>query len=146
MLEGIIEIFDNKDVMMKHLKKRKYEEQFELFGHKYKRFFQEMTSFTDEAESVEAASAKIGQIFTEQVKTAFAKKNGKIQSGLQGDLNLFMIYYVFPTILKTNHPHAKQICDGICAKWAETFKGNDISYTDYDTLYKAFREKIFGII
>lgn len=56
-----------------------------------------------------------------------------------------MIYYVFPGILKTDYENASMIADGICTEWGETFKDSKIGYTDYDTLYQSFKEKIFGI-
>lgn len=56
-----------------------------------------------------------------------------------------MIYYVFPTILGTEHEYAKLIADSICSAWGKRFKESQIQYTDYDTLYGSFREKIFGI-
>ena len=61
------------------------------------------------------------------------------------DLNFFMIYYVFPAILKRNHEYAKLLADTLCETWGSSFKNSKIGYTDYETLYKAFREKIFGI-
>ena len=66
-------------------------------------------------------------------------------SAVQTDLNFFMIYYVFPTILGTEHEYAKLIADSICSAWGKRFKESQIQYTDYDTLYGSFREKIFGI-
>ena len=40
---------------------------------------------------------------------------------------------------------AKLIADSICSAWGKRFKESQIQYTDYDTLYGSFREKIFGI-
>ena len=66
-------------------------------------------------------------------------------SAVQTDLNFFMIYYVFPAILLTEHDDAKLIADHLCSRWGEKFKNSKIQYTDYDSLYVSFREKIFGI-
>ena len=41
--------------------------------------------------------------------------------------------------------YAKLIADSICSAWGKRFKESQIQYTDYDTLYGSFREKIFGI-
>lgn len=68
-----------------------------------------------------------------------------IDSAIQTDLNFFMIYYVFPAILLTEHDDAKLIADHLCSRWGEKFKNSKIQYTDYDSLYVSFREKIFGI-
>ena len=55
-----------------------------------------------------------------------------------------MIYYVFLQF-GTEHEYAKLIADSICSAWGKRFKESQIQYTDYDTLYGSFREKIFGI-
>ena len=73
------------------------------------------------------------------------EKNGKIKGSLQADLNFFMIYYVFPAILMTQSDHAKLMADTLCETWGKSFKGGKIGYTDYETLHKSFKEKIFGI-
>ena len=61
------------------------------------------------------------------------------------DLNFFMIYYVFPAILMTQSDNAKMMADTLCETWGKSFKDSKIAYTDYDSLYSSFREKIFGI-
>ena len=61
------------------------------------------------------------------------------------DLNFFMIYYVFPAILMTQNDNAKLMADTLCETWGKSFKDSKIGYTDYDTLYESFKEKIFGI-
>ena len=38
-----------------------------------------------------------------------------------------------------------QVADSICSEWKTRFKNSEIGYTDYDSLYDSFREKIFGI-
>ena len=89
--------------------------------------------------------AEKNSVAVEIGKAIGATKKGKIDSRTQVDLNFFMIYYVFPTILGTEHEYAKLIADSICSAWGKRFKESQIQYTDYDTLYGSFREKIFGI-
>lgn len=69
----------------------------------------------------------------------------KIPSHVQADVNFFMIYYVFPALLKTEHEWCRLIADSICVEWKKRFKRSAIGYTDYDSIYKSFREKAFGI-
>ena len=90
------------------------------------------------------AAKEIAEVFVEAVKSRYEVK-GKIKGTVQADLNFFMIYYVFPAILKRNHEYAKLLADTLCETWGSSFKNSKIGYTDYETLYKAFREKIFGI-
>ncbi len=80
--------------------------------------------------------------FCEDVFTSF-KKFGKVRGTDQMNLNYFMIYYVFPTIL-SEEENGSEICDTLKEVWNQHFKCN-ISYTDYNTLYEGFQTKIFGI-
>ena len=116
----------------------------ELFTEKYGRYIIEMTDYIDQAADKQAAADEIADVFTDAVKNTFTKK-GKINSGLQADLNMFTIYYVFPSLLLTDHPEATRIADTICVFWAKKFKNSNISYTTYDRLYETFHEKILGI-
>mgnify|MGYP001044979794 CR=1 FL=1 len=104
-----------------------------------------MTSYVKEGEDKEDRAEEIGLTLTKDVREAFASRRGKINSGVQANLNLFMIFYVFPTLLKTGDEDARLIADAVCEAWAREFKGNNIQYTDYDTLYNSFRNKIFGL-
>lgn len=90
------------------------------------------------ADDVAAESQK----FCEDVFLAF-KKFGKVRAADLMNLNYFMIYYVFPTIL-CEEQEGKVICDTLRDTWNSYFKSN-INYTDYNTLYEGFQTKIFGI-
>lgn len=146
MLQGIETVFDNKEKMMKRLKKKSFETNSAEFVENYGHFFNEMTEHVEQAGDKEAAAKEVADCFIQAVKTRFAGKNGKVSSSTQVDLNFFMIYYIFPSILKTGHEDSKLIADTLCTAWGTGFKDSKIQYTDYDTLYGAFREKIFGII
>ena len=139
-------MFDDMSNMMKHLKKKNYEKNMEQFIRSYGHYVKEMTDFADAAESKEDAIKEIAVSFVDAVEKKFATgKKNKVPQYMQADLNFFMIYYVFPAILKAEHEQSKAIADGICEEWGARFKESKIGYTDYDTLYNSFREKIFGI-
>ena len=129
--------------MIKKLKKKQYEENMENFMTAYEAYFLEMETYMSENDP-QTAAKEISQMFVDAVKERYEVK-GKIKGYVQADLNLFMIYYVFPTILKRDHEHAKLLADTLCETWGSSFKDSKIGYTDYDSLYKSFREKIFGI-
>ena len=145
MLTGIENIFDNRNAMLKHLKKKSYEENTEYFKEKYGHLFDEMFEYVKEAEDKNAAADEVAKVFINAVSKKFAGKNGKVSGRDQVDLNFFMIYYVFPTIVGYESENNKLIADAICNKWGSSFKDSKISYTDYDSLYGSFRHKIFGI-
>lgn len=144
MLEQIATMFDNKEEMMKKLKKKSYEKNMGEFRERNARYFKEMTDYMDEKSDKEGAAQEIAEVFTEAVKEQFSVK-GKIKPRTQTDINFFMIYYVFPAILLTEHEQAKLLADTICSTWGNKFKDSKIGYTDYDKMYGSFNEKIFGI-
>ena len=144
MLDRIETIFDNMGPMLKKVKKKKYEENMKEFREKYNHYFFEMTDYM-KAEKKEVMAREIAETFVRAVKERFEIR-GRIKGYQQIDLNFFMIYYVFPAILMTQHEDARLIADTLCETWGNSFKDSKIQYTDYDTLYQSFREKIFGII
>ena len=144
MLDGIEVVFDDMNEMLKRLKKKIYESNMNLFRNKNEHYFHEMTDFVDAAEDKAAAESEIAEVFIRAAKGRF-ERTGKISSRTQADMNFMMIYYVFPSILLTNHAEADNIAKTLCAKWGESFKDSKIGYTDYDKLYNSFNEKIFGI-
>lgn len=144
MLDHAQTMFDGMSDMMKRLKKASYAKNMEEFRARNGRTFREMTDYVDAAEDKDAAAGEIARTFAERVETAFQVK-GRIKSCTQADLNFFMIFYVFPAILLTNHPEAKRIADAIRDTWRSTFKESNIDYKDYDTMYSSFNEKILGI-
>jgi len=146
MLDHVETVFENMKPMMKKLKKVSYKQNMEAFVEDYGHYFREMTELTEKAENKNEKAKEIAKVFAESVEHEFASsKNGRISGPLQLDLNFFMIYYVFPAILMTEHEDAVLIADQIRGEWGNRFKDSKIQYTDYDSLYGAFREKIFGI-
>lgn len=144
MLQGIETIFEDKDAMLKHLKKKSFEKNTQEFLVKHGHYFEEMAEYTAQAEDNGVAAEEIGKCIVDAVQKRFTNKRGKIDGRTQIDLNFFMIYYVFPNILRSGED-GTIIADGVRNIWSRSFKEGEINYTDYDTLYNSFREKIFGI-
>ncbi|MDE7332537.1 MAG: hypothetical protein K2O16_09915 [Lachnospiraceae bacterium] len=144
MLEGVEKIFEEMQPMMKKLKKASYEKNMLAFREKHSHYFWEMTDYMNQAEDKEKTAKEIAVSFVDKVEKNYARK-GKIGGRIQADLNFFMIYYTFPAILLTGSEYAKMIADALCGEWGARFKDSKIGYTDYDTLYKGFRDKILGI-
>lgn len=146
MLDHVEILFEDMQPMMKKLKKKTYKANMEEFLSRHGDYFQEMTELTANADDKEAAAEEIACAFVDGVEKQFTSpKKGRIETVVQLDLNFFMIYYIFPAILKTEHEDARLIADHIRNEWSRRFKDSDIQYTDYDSIYAAFREKIFGI-
>lgn len=144
MLEGIEQIFDEMQKMMKKLKKKSYETNMNAFREKHGHYFTEMTDYVEKAQDKKKAAEEIAKTFVEKTGKHYAK-GGRINGRVQADLNFFMIYYTFPAILLTGSGDAVLVADSIRDVWAENFKESNIKYADYDTIYGGFREKILGI-
>ena len=144
MLDQVVTMFDGMQRMMKKLKKASYEVNMKEFRRQNGHFFNEMIEYVEKSDEMAEAAEEIARIFVNAVEEEFTV-NGRIKGTIQADLNFFMIYYVFPAILLTESGQAKLLADTLCDAWGSTFKDSKIGYTDYDTLYKSFKEKIFGI-
>lgn len=143
MLYQVEAVFEDMAKMLKSLKKKSYETNMKSFREKNNDFFFELMDWL-KVENKEVVAQKLADSFVADVKEKF-EKNGKVKSRVQADLNFFMIYYVFPAILMTQREEAKLFADTLCETWGKSFKDSKIGYTDYETLYDSFKEKIFGI-
>ena len=143
MLQQVETIFADMAPMLKGLKKKSYEANMKVFREKNNEFFFQLMDQL-KAGNKEVIAQHLSNSFVSAVKQIFEKK-GKIKGNVQIDLNFFMIYYVFPSILMTQSDDAKLMADTLCETWGKSFKDAKIGYTDYDKLYESFKEKIFGI-
>ena len=143
MLQQVEAVFEDMAVMLKGLKKKNYETNMKAFREKNNEFFFQMMDQL-KTEKKEVVAKHISNSFVAAVKQIFEKR-GRIRGKVQMDLNFFMIYYVFPALLMTQSEDAKLMADTLCETWGNSFKDSKIGYTDYDTLYESFKEKIFGI-
>lgn len=146
MLEKIETIFDNKEQMMKHLKKSGYAENMKQFRASYGHYFDEMVGYVESAEDKAVAASVLADDFTSKIKQAHLNRLGFVSGKNRAELNLFMVYYVFPAIQLTENPAATDVCDALVTSWGKTFpKDKIIGYTTYEELLTKFRDKIFGI-
>lgn len=144
MLQGIEKIFSDRENMTRGIKKLSYEKNTKEFIERYGEYFLEMRNYTENALDKQAAAREIGECIVRAVKSAYSNRKGKIDARVQSELNLFMVYYVFPTILKQESV-GKILADGVLEAWQDGFKNHAMKYIDYDTLYQGFREKVLGL-
>ena len=143
MLQQVETIFSNMDSMLKGLKKKTYEANMKAFREENNEFFFQLMDQL-KVGNKEVIAQHLSNSFVAAVKQLF-EKGGKIKGRVQMDLNFFMIYYVFPSMLMTQSDDAKLMADTLCETWGNSFKDAKIGYTDYDKLLESFKEKIFGI-
>ena len=105
-------MFDDMEAMLYRIKKKVYKERMAIFCEKNADTLREMTGFVEQAENKEEAAAQMATAFGDMVQDRFGKR-GKISGRSQMDINVFMIYYVFPSILLTNSECARILADAI---------------------------------
>lgn len=140
-------MFDSMEAMMDRIKKKVYAERMERFREKNLEILAQMTDFVEQAEEQERdkAAAQMAKALADAVAARFAKR-GKISGRTQMDINLFMIYFVFPAILLTQSEYAGLLADAIRDEWRRRFKNSEqLSYTTYEEIHGTFQEKIFGM-
>lgn len=145
MLEQAGAMFDNMEAMMYRMKKKVYRERMEQFREKNGAVLTEMTGFAEQAKDRDEAVVQVAKALADAVEARFAKR-GKISGRSQMDINLFMIYFVFPAILLTQSECAVPLADAIRDEWRERFRGSEqLGYTTYEEICGSFQEKFLGL-
>lgn len=145
MLEREEAIYDDMERMLDRIKKKVYKERMESFRKKNAQLLSEMVHFVEQAEKRHEAAAEVAKTLADAVETRFAKRR-KISGRTQMDINLFMIYYVFPAILLTESECAVPLADAIRDEWRVRFRDSgQLSYTTYEEISNTFQEKILGM-
>lgn len=138
-------MFDDMEAMMHRIKKKVYKERMEVFRKNNTDILKEMTDYVEHAADQREAAAQVAAAFADAVTKRFGKR-GKISSRSQMDINLYMIYYVFPAILLTKSECAELLADAVRDEWRGRFRDSErIDYATYEVLCESFKEKFFGI-
>ncbi len=144
MFDNSAAMFDGFKTKLKKIKKKTYEERFEVFFAENRATFEDMTQYVKGREDVEVAADEVANIFAENVFAEYAD-GGKLSGNDRTDLSLFMIYYVFPSILKLGDVNSKLLCDRIRDEWRRRTDNPALDYTTYEDLHGSFQEKLFGL-
>ena len=147
MLEQAGTMFDNMEAMMDRMKKKAYKERMQQFREKNEAVLAEMTGYVEQAEEQrrDEAAAQAAKLLADAVEVRFAKR-GKISGRNQMDINLFMIYFVFPAILLTQSEYAGLLADAVRDEWRGRFRESaQLNYTTYEEIYSTFQEKFLGL-
>ena len=144
MPEHMETVFDQMPELMKSLKKPKYEANMDRFWTNHRPMFDDMVACVGDTEDQEKVAQRVAERFVDSVIEKYSVR-GKLRGRIEADLTFFMIYYVFPAILMTGHFSARDTADTIRDEWSSRIAKRQINYTDYESLQKTFREKIWGI-
>ena len=143
MLEKVAEMYGEKKDYLHKMNRDRYISKTVVFHKSYGDLIKEMTDYVDNSESAGKAAKEVAHVFAEEIRKEYCPK-GKPKMGAKVDVTMFTIYYVFPALLMTGNPHAREICDAIVAEWPGLF-GNEIGYATYEKLRDSFRNTMFGI-
>ncbi len=169
MLENIQNCINLSMISFKNPKKKMYEERMEQFRNENSHYFEEMFAYVKDADrtpedmaddtisdEAKAACAEIGEAVTSAIFDKFAtvgffsKLSGgegkkKFHGDVKDSISLFMIYYIFPSILLAENKYSTPIADAIRDSWREMTKNPLFSYGTYAELHDSFKEKILGL-
>lgn len=156
-------LFDDMERMLDRIKKKVYKERMEYFRKKNEQLLSRMVRFVEQAQNQDEvenqkevenriqaenrheAAAEVAKSLADAVEARFAKRK-KISGRTQMDINLFMIYYVFPAILLTQSECAVPLADAIRDEWRVRFRDSaQLEYTTYEEISNTFQEKILGM-
>ncbi|MCR5301653.1 MAG: hypothetical protein K6E49_04370 [Lachnospiraceae bacterium] len=144
MFDNTVSMFEGYRSKLKKIKKKTYEERFAIFFFDNRACFEDMFQYIVGREDTEVAAKEVANIFAENVFAEYGNA-GKLSASDKTDLSLFMIYFVFPSILKLENANSKVLCDMIRDEWRKRTDNPAFDYTTYEDLHGSFQEKIFGI-
>ncbi len=144
MFDNAASMFEGYKTKLKKIKKKTYEERFDAFFSTNRSCLEDMALYVKGRDDADTAAAEVANIFAENVFAEYGR-NGKIAGSEKMDLSLFMIYYVFPAMLKLDDPNSTRICDAIRDEWRKRTDNPTFDYTTYEDLHGSFQEKLFGL-
>ena len=134
----MIKLFDDYEILLTGFNRAKYIKNMQVFKEKYK----------DALTELYRQSKEEYRSFCEAVykRYSFMGKVGKMK---KKDLNLFMIYYIFPAMLLKGEDNAEKEMahtggDSLLETWNSVFD-TDISYLEYPVILEGFNDKLFGV-
>lgn len=144
MFDNTAIMFDGFKSKLKKIKKKTYEERFEAFFNDNKPCFLDMLQYIKGREDAGVAAAEVANIFAENIFAEYAA-GGRLSGSDKTDLSLFMIYFVFPSVLRLYDANSPLLCDAIRDEWRKRTDNPTYDYTTYEDLHGSFQEKLFGL-
>lgn len=135
MENSVKDIFSDYEYMLKKFRKNDYIKNMSLFRDKWGELIAETVDRDNYDDISEKFVSKVIEIYT---------RWGRLGKTRKMDLGLFMIYFIFPSILLTEKETAKELCDTLLDKWNEKL-GTNVEYIPYDEIVSSFNDKMFGI-
>ncbi len=144
MLEGAGVMFEEMGYMLDRLKKKNYEDRMVLFRKKFRPVVLEMLELIRQAPDAKEAAQDVADQFLE-IGCQKCKKWGKLRKSVKVDMGMYMIYFLFPSILLEEDEYGKQLCDAVRDNWRSRSENSVYEYGTYEEIYEGFKERLLGI-
>ncbi len=145
MKSEILSIFEDMEMFIKNLNKTRYDTNFQTFYEKHNVFFSSLLSAIENSDNKEEVSNDISMRFIEAVRSTYGNKKGVIKSYFLADINMFMVQYIFPSIMKVESEYSLLLVESLRENWSATFKGSNLQHTTFETIFSGFKNKFLGI-
>jgi len=143
MFDGTQLMFDKFAKRLGKVKKKDYEVNFDSFMSENKDCLLEMLQYVGARDDKDEAAKEVAVIVFDNLTQQHGKR-GKLRMNTCIDLSIYMIYYLFPAILKLEDDNSTLLADAIRDEWRIRTKNENFSYTTYDEVHTGFKEKLFG--
>ena len=144
MFDQSASMFEGYRSKLRKIKKKTYEERFDIFFAENRQCFEDMLQYIMGREDATVAAGEVANIFAENVFAEYGR-GGKLAADVRTDLSLYMIYFVFPSVLKLSNTNSRLLCDAIRDEWRRRTDNPAFDYTTYEDLHGSFQEKLFGL-
>lgn len=129
------EIFADYEDKLRKFKKNEYIGNMEKFKERWEVVFKDTIASENKEEIATGFVNNVEEIY---------KRFGRVSKTRKIDLNLFMVYFVFPLLQLTEAEGAEEMCDILLDTWNDKF-GTSIEYMSYDDILGSFKNKMFGM-
>lgn len=152
----INDMFGDMKYMIAKMQKEDYMQNFEKFETKYTTFFEKMYSdyTSSNSSGLFASDNDIPTEFFVLTLNNF-KKFGKVRKSVKIDVSMYLIYYVFPLILRIEKSSAPEdasetnsdsilLSKALAEKWREISGNPKFNYDTYEAIKGSFVKTVFG--
>lgn len=144
-------MFDGTDIMfgkfgmrLGKVKKKDYENHYNSFFEENNELFSEMFDYISARDDKKAAAEEIAVIVYDNLGRQHGNRKGKLSKSLCIDLSMYMLYYMYPAILKMDNENSTVLADALRDEWRVRSNNPSFDYASYEDIYKGFKEKLFG--
>lgn len=143
MFDATEKMFGKFQLRLGKVKKKDYERIFEGFMGDNRELLCEMLQYISARDDKQEAASEVAKIVYDNMTVQYGKR-GKLPKGITIDMSIYLIYYMFPAILKLEDENSKILADALRDEWRVRTKNELFDYTTYEEVHKGFKEKLFG--